>query len=195
MKKFTLLHLSLLQRFVLMGALLGIVILACGAGYWWMYTGIGRFSGSVDALAEKISSHDQDRIRANHIGATLKQREQEIARIRGLSVSRTQPINFIEDLEAIGRATGSTVKVTANEAIDGADVLIFHIASDGSSSNFRRMVRLIELMPYKVAIDDVSYQSGGRESSGSGLLAVPGEGSSRATITVTLRVKTASFAP
>ena len=186
MKRFVLPHVSLFQRFLLTSALLAMIILACGASYWWMYTAIGGFSGSLDAIAEKIASREQDRVMASHIGTTLKKHDAQLARIAGFLVSKTQPVNFIEDLEAIGRTTNSNVKVTANEASDSADMLVFHIASDGTSDGLRRMVRLIELMPYRVTIDDVSYQGGGN-----GLISAPNLSSSGATVTLTLRVKTA----
>ena len=189
MKGFIFPHLSLFQRFLLTSAFLAVIIVACGAGYWWMYASIGGFSGSLDAIAEKIASREQDRVKANHVGTTLKKRASELARINGLFVSKTQPVNFIEDLEAIGRATGSDVKVAANEAGDSTDMLVFHLTASGSSSGLRRMVRLIELMPYEVVIDDVSYQTGGIATGGNGLSVAPGP-LLGATLAATLRVKT-----
>lgn len=143
-----------------------VVIISAGL-FWW-------FSGTIDSSFAKLGSIrariqllEEEREAVRELASLLESREQTVARIRKFLVHRDEPLEFIEMLENVAKATGNAAALDFDlEKSKKGDELAFRVTIDGAHSDIFRYIRLMELLPYHIRIDEIAYQKLSGESGG-----------------------------
>ncbi|MBI2122466.1 MAG: hypothetical protein HYT98_05135 [Candidatus Sungbacteria bacterium] len=160
------------KRFISMVILYASTAIASAVLFWW-------FSGTIDnsfiklgLIRERIQQLEKEREAVRELASLLKSRESTLTRIQKFLVRRDEPLEFIETLENTAKATGNAVALDFDsEKSKKGDELVFRVIIDGTRVGVFRYIRLLELLPYHIRIDEVAYQKLSGESSGGGVVA------------------------
>lgn len=114
-------------------------------------------------LRQKIEDLADERRRARISEGLLRERQDDIARITAIFADRQSPVAFIEAIERAASQTGSMVVVDIDEGTSTEISLRFRLSLEGREQGLLNFVRVLELMPAKVAIRDLTYQKGAAE--------------------------------
>lgn len=88
----------------------------------------------------------------------IKNKNQDIQRIERIAINHQRPLVFIETIEQISRTTGTKMTLTVNEIPDDAQALMFRTSFEGGETNIRRILALIQQLPYQIHIESISFQ-------------------------------------
>jgi len=141
----------------------------------------GWFSGTIDSssaglgsIRARIRLLEKERAAVRGLVFLLESRETTLARIQKFLVRRDEPLEFIETLENIAKVSGNLVALDFDsEKSKKGDELAFRVIVDGTRVGVFRYVRLLELLPYHIRINEIAYQKLGGESGGPSKKALP----------------------
>ncbi len=108
--------------------------------------------------AEKIFELEAKRKLADEMRILIKDRAEDLAKINKFFVDRERPVEFIENLEEVGKKTKNRVFIDFDEARSKGKNLYFKLTIEGSENSTRQYLKLLELMPYKVRVEDLNFQ-------------------------------------
>lgn len=108
--------------------------------------------------AEKIAELEIKRKLADEMRVLIKDRVEDLARINKFFVDRERPVDFIESLEEMAKKTKNRVAIDFNEARSKSKNLFFKLTIEGSENSVRKYLKLLELMPYKIRVEDLTFQ-------------------------------------
>ena len=168
-------------KFTLTSALSAFSIATLGFIFFAVARNVQESRNNLNTIVSNITSSEKDRDRIIHISDLLKDRAQDINRLTSLSVNRARPLQFIERIEEIGHVTNTILALSVDEAKGDANSLIFRATIDGTEASVRSALRLIEALPYQLAIENFSFQ---RDSGQQVSLKPP------AHLTIAMRIKT-----
>lgn len=130
------------------------------AGYWLWYAVVAEKSAAVIALQNGIDASANVASRAATARAALVDLEGDEALMRSHFVSETGVVAFINGLEALGRATGSTTVsvLSVSTAADSAarPAFKFALLIKGTFDGVMRTVGAIEYLPYAISVSSLS---------------------------------------
>lgn len=130
------------------------------AGYWLWYAAVAEKSVAVVTLQTSIDASANAASRAALARAALAELEGDGATLRDHFVSETGIVAFINGLEALGRATGSTTVsvLSVSTAADAAarPAFKFALLVKGTFDGVIRTVGAIEYLPYAVSVSSLS---------------------------------------
>lgn len=130
------------------------------AGYWFWYAIVAEKSAAAAALQNGIDASVTVASRAAAARAALVDLEGDEALMRSHFVSETGVVAFINGLEALGRATGSTTVsvLSVSTAADAAarPAFKFALLVKGTFDGVMRTVGAIEYLPYAVSVSSLS---------------------------------------
>lgn len=110
-------------------------------------------------IRQKIDVLADERQRARSSQTLLNDREGDLRRINAFFVDRESPIAFIEAVENAARKTGNTVVLDIDEQAGGDTVLRFRLTLEGKESGLGDFVTVLELLPYRIDVQDMVFQS------------------------------------
>lgn len=116
-----------------------------------------NYRTTLEILDAQISALEEKRMHARRIDTLLKGRAADLARVKASFVER-RPIALIEEIERIADHTKNNLVLEIIE--DGSvprDVEL-RLSIEGSEQSVRAMLQLIELLPYQVSIDDLTFE-------------------------------------
>lgn len=138
---------------------LAVCVLAL-AGYWFWYAAVAEKSSTGVALQNNIDASANAASRVALARAALADLEGDEALLRSRFVSETGVVAFINGLEALGRATGSTtVNVLSVSTVADASArpaFKFALLVKGTFDGVMRTVGAIEYLPYAVSVSSLS---------------------------------------
>ena len=147
---------------------------------------VRTYRGTLTATAARISSGEKKMSYSMAISNLIKKRATDIQRIQRISVDPKRPLQFIEIIEQIGRATNVKILLTVDEKKDDAQELLFHATLRGNEKDVRAMFALVEQLPYRIKIVNISFQ----RDSPAGLNKTQDTLSTMTQLTLTIRVAT-----
>lgn len=130
------------------------------AGYWFWYAAVAGKSASVAALQNSIDASVNTASRAAAARAALAAMEGDEALMRSYFVSETGVVSFINGLEALGRAIGSTtvsvLSVSTAADAKARPAFKFALLVKGTFDGVMRTVGALEYAPYAISISSLS---------------------------------------
>ena len=159
-------------------------------GFGFLTTRVERAEEALAAIAVDIADLELERRAAAQFSALEKTRGPDIERISNFSVTRDRPIRLLEDVERAAADASTTISVAVDEDAGSQAALVFRISSAGSEENVSRFLRLIEFLPYDIAIRAVALQMSGRRR----FVSSDSDVERPAELTLRLHVATASAA-
>ncbi|MBI1957596.1 MAG: hypothetical protein HYS44_04055 [Candidatus Niyogibacteria bacterium] len=138
-----------------------IVLLVNGmfaAGWWYVYSQVGHAEREADRLARAISAAEakQDNIRT--LSVFLSDIEADQKKLSGVFATRDTLVGLIEDIERLGRQSGTELTIESATLPQTADGFpSFRIRSSGSFAGLYRLAALLENSPYHISWDSVQF--------------------------------------
>ena len=125
-----------------------------------------RLNSEADGLRAKLNDiqtkilfTEQERKAIRLAQITKDEYESDLKRISRIFVNKDQPIELVEDLESLAKASGNlfVIDLDENKSAEGKN-LFFRIAVDGTQASVMRYLRALELMPYKISVSEMVFQ-------------------------------------
>lgn len=120
----------------------------------YVSTSAARF----EEIEFRISTLEEERKFADLAKNFLVERAGDLERVRRFSPNRERPVELIEAFEALARKTGNSSVLDFDEEKSKTAGLVFRVTVDGTEKNIRRYLKLLELMPYQISVEDLTFQ-------------------------------------
>lgn len=180
---------TLKQKFIFTISAVIFAVAAQAALYWQFYSKVREERERLSMIEADIRSSESERAAARKIDEVVSSHEDEIRRIEKFFVDPERPVDFIESLENLARKTRNQVALSVESSPKDQHIFSFRVSADGKEEELVKYLRLLELLPYEIQVDEISLQRGqGQEN--------PPGGSSEALaapthrLTLLIRVKT-----
>ena len=154
---------KLIRGHFMLALFAAMIILIVAAIYSYMMRSIDM------SLADSIKSHQalQSAISLQNREKSFLEKyentEKDWARLTGFFVSSGNIVDFIEAVESLGSSAGVAVKLSSIDADNlesakngTAGSVRARVETEGSWSAMMRILRLAEVMPYRILLDNVS---------------------------------------
>lgn len=138
--------------------------------FGWLYiamaSAVRRADSGLAQVEASIAGLERERRQARIFERTIEGREKDLARIENFFVDHERPLEFIEQLESLAKVTGSLIALNIESPTAGGRDLNFRITLDGFEPNVARYLKLFELLPYEIKVQELTLQKieGSRES-------------------------------
>ena len=96
-------------------------------------------------------------------------------------INYREPVEFIETLEDLAKKTGVILAIDLALGVPGANELPLRLNIEGSEKNVLRYLRLLELLPNQILVEDIGFQS---------ILSAPGVSLASHRLQLSIRVST-----
>lgn len=149
-------------KFIITAGICLLVISALIFGLFYMSSNIFSADGEFAAVDAKINELYQERKRAETVNMLLTEHKDDIIRLHHFFLDRQHPIDFIQQLENVARATKNTLTLGVNEGTADTSSLSFRITVDGTQSSIRTFIRILDALPYSVTLGSITFQNQGR---------------------------------
>lgn len=148
------------KKFVLIICLYSFLVLFSASLLGWFFGTIDRSFAELDDIRVRIQSFEEEREAVRRIASLIESYRSTTARIHEFMIRRDDPLEFIETLENVARATGNAAVLDFDsEKSKKGDELVFRVTVDGTREGVFRYVELLELLPYPIRIDEIGYQA------------------------------------
>lgn len=146
------------------------IFLAVAVFWVWLWTGffyrVKNAGATLQDLKGQIPALEEKRKLAGEMQFLFKNRTEDLEKIRSFLVSKERPVVFLENLEETARKTRNRIAINFDEGKSKDQNLFFRLTLEGGEENVLKYLRLLELMPYKLKVEEVSIQkltsAGGR---------------------------------
>lgn len=147
----------------------------------WLGRQVAKSEEDLIRIESEIASLAEERRRARAAELLFKEKEAEIRRIDAFLISSDRPVEFIENLEKIGRGTKNAVSLdlVTDKAAGGS--FSFRVTAEGTEANVGNYLSLLELLPHDISIEELTFHR---------LRASSADSSKEARLTVVINVKT-----
>ena len=116
---------------------------------------------SLTDIETRIANLEEERRWIGTASGALKERKQDVNRIKAFFAPRERPLAFVEALEDVARRARTRITLALDQSRAEADALTFQATVEGSESGLATMLELIETMPYSLAIERLNYERRG----------------------------------
>lgn len=113
----------------------------------------------LNQIESKILSIEKERGSAKKSLAILKERQGDLARIESVFIKKAGAVDFVEELEILAKRTNNSFVIDLDETKSREEnKLIFRMAVDGTLNSVLKYLKLLELLPYKIEIENLTLQ-------------------------------------
>ncbi len=157
---------NLRQKFLATVIVASLLVGVFGWLYVSMVSAVRRADSGLLKVEASIAGLERERRQARIFERTAEEREKDLARIENFFIDHERPLELIERLEGLAKVTGSLIALNVESPTAGGRDLNFRITLDGFESNVAKYVRLFELLPYEIKVQELILQKveGSRES-------------------------------
>lgn len=127
--------------------------------FTWLVSGVHSTVIALTSIEEKLSTLEEDEKMTRTLGGLYRMQADNLARINRFFVDREEPLQFIQEVERLSRATGNKVAIDFNAQESKGGALAFKFTVEGSRKNTFLFLRLLELIPYPAAVENISFQN------------------------------------
>lgn len=154
----TMLRLTPQHKLAAIAAAALVMISFAAWGFGRAVAGVRQGEAARRIVQEKITDAAEQRRQARISGALLQQRNKDLARIARFFVNRKNPIAFIEAVERAGAETYSDTHLDIDEGRSSEWTLRFRFTVQGAKDDLLRFVRVLELLPYSIDMQEMVFQ-------------------------------------
>ena len=149
---------AIVQKFFITGAIFFLTAGFCAWGLWWLFTRIESDHASLGMIESSIAFLRNERGEAQNASLIMKTREHDIERLNRFAVDAEWPVEFVEHMEHVAEMTKNTITLDVDETKKVRGELMFRVVVDGNMKSVFRYLKLVELMPYDIAIHEAILQ-------------------------------------
>lgn len=128
------------------------------SGLWLLSRSVTRTQDSIQRIRSEILMLEEERKFARVVQSFLDKRGDDIAGLDKIFIDRERPVEFIETLENLARTTGNRLTIEFNEGVSTKTILSFRLTIEGAESSTKKYLELLELLPYIIKIENLSFQ-------------------------------------
>ena len=147
-------------------------LLLAGYCYYYTYSKIQEKISNIGNISSDLKSKKEKNDELDSINRNLKSTMQSHDRLQSLFVADGSVVDFIQNLEQMGKESGlavSTDSVSSNDSPDlltlKKEFLLISMTVKGTWAGNMKFLKLLENLPYKVAISSFSSESSDGQSS------------------------------
>lgn len=131
------------------------------AGYLfgWLALHTKSITAALEATEAKLALLEYERKTVRQIEKHLDEKKPLVARFRTILVDHARPISFLDSLTELGKITGNKIVLDYAEQESDAESLVFRLTVEGASVSAAKYLKLLELMPYALAVEQMNWQS------------------------------------
>lgn len=125
----------------------------------WFATGVWGMPFDIQVAKSRAAALEMKRKEARAMSTLFEERREAIERFSKFFVNYREPAEFIETLEDLARKTGVILSIDLALGAPGVNELPLRLNIEGSEKNVLRYLKLLELLPYKILVEDIGFQS------------------------------------
>lgn len=125
----------------------------------WFALRVWDMPFDIQVAKSRAAALDMERKEARAMSILFEERREAIERFSKFFVNYREPVGFIETLEDLARKTGVILAIDLALGAPGANELPLRLNIEGSERNVLRYLRLLELLPYQILVEDIGFQS------------------------------------
>lgn len=144
------------QNFVLTCAILSLALAGFIFGIWLETKYIITQANKISKNREELSNIQKQREELRLSSYFLKENHSAIQELLAFFVDPKQPIAFIKTLEKLALLTNTKISIPTASKNKQENILNFSIALEGEKNNVLQYLKLLELLPYDISINDIS---------------------------------------
>jgi hypothetical protein len=156
-------------------ALLALSILAMTASvlaYAYMYKASIKKAQQALAVSSDSSVASDQSVESKKTLALYQDTAVNRNRLQSFLVSEENAVPFIDDVEAIGPASGATLSISSlssgTDSVTSHEAVTAQISVNGTWANVIRALQMVENLPYAVSVKSISLAVSASASSASG---------------------------
>ncbi len=149
---------AVLNKFVVTVVLALVAVSTSFVIFWWLLLYVRNSAMRLGDVESKIAVSEEERKVARAAETFLKEQERDLERIRLFSPNKERPVEFIESIESLGKDTGNSIVLDFDEGRSKGANLVFRITVEGTAQSVRQYLRIMELMPYEIHVEDLAFQ-------------------------------------
>lgn len=131
---------------------------ASAAFFWYVSAQVRAVGTELERIEAEIASREEERTSARNSEELRERRSEDISRLETFFVDRERPVAFIEALEDLSRKTGNAISLGADEKSSRSGWIAFRLIVEGTPDKTLGYLKLLELMPYRIEIDDLAFR-------------------------------------
>ena len=155
--------------------------------YGMLVANITAMNEKNSMLENKIANSEEDQRHAHTLSVLFESRKDAIERIKQIFVNRERPVAFLDDLTSLGNNTGNKIALDYLENESTEALLSFRLTVEGTEGTIIKFLRILELSPYSVAIQELNWEKLNEENVSRNAPPVP---PIRLTLRLTVAVRT-----
>jgi hypothetical protein len=135
----------------------GAALIVIGILVWAMLFLASKIDGMQSHITQTktaISSLENQRRHMSSLTRIVEERQRDFERINSYFVDSDRPITFIETLEDLARRTENSITLDTGTSIGREETLAFNIMIEGTQESTLRYIKLVELLPYELTIEN-----------------------------------------
>lgn len=139
-----------------------IVLGICGATgfiFWRLVDNVSRVQGELNDLEREIAQREQGRTSLKSMSGIITTRQSDLDRISNFLIDHSQPVYFVEQLEALAKDTHNIFTIDIDEGKSSDQNTFFRLTVEGTESSAFTYLKLLELMPYRIEVQEIILQS------------------------------------
>lgn len=144
-------------------------LLAVAVSIWLFLNLLGRVTvlrGEVNELVIRIAEGDARRKAARESTFVLESRKEQLKRLDKFFIKKDQPVPFVEKLESSAKKLGNKFTIELDENKKAGENMFFRLSISGSESSVKNYLHFLELLPYKIKVEEIFWQRAIPESGG-----------------------------
>lgn len=134
-------------------------VLLSGWVFVWLVLQVWSVSFDIQVAKSKAAALELERKEVRSMNMLFEERREAIERFSKFFVNYREPVEFIETLEDLARKTGNILSIDLALGSPGLKELPLRLNIEGSEKNVLRYLKLLELLPYQILVEDIGFQN------------------------------------
>lgn len=181
--------LSSKQKLIFTSGISLVVSIALAWAFFYLASGVIGARSSAETVMQRIAKVEAEIAQANTFKSILEDRGDDIAHIEKLFVDRERPIELIERLESAATSTRVVLSIDLGAQSSNEEFLDLRLTLEGSDQGLLKYLSLLELLPYEIKIEEITFQRSGNEQSRAAGSGPAGARNSRLLLSIGVRTQ------
>jgi len=135
-----------------------LVLSFLGWVFWSMYRSVGILRDDLNSLEARTISSEKEREGARLTRLLEKENNVAVERIKSFFVDRTSPVKLVEELENAAKMSKNDFSINLDENLSKGKDMFFRLTVAGTEAGIKRYLKLLELAPYHLRIEEFIFQ-------------------------------------
>ena len=135
-----------------------LILLCLGWVFWSMYRGAENLRNELNSLEDRTTLSGKEREGARLTHLLEEENSAAVERIKSFFVDRVNPVKLVEELENTAKLSKNDFSVNLDENLSKGEDMFFRLTVAGTEKSVKNYLRLLELIPYHLRIEEFIFQ-------------------------------------